>query len=144
MCSNEHLNNYGTNCPLQGRGREKESEDPFPEKVTLPTGKPNHRVTLYAKAAAESLDRGGQPSASGIVGPVGVFVMIGTKKLSTIRKEIEKALASPGEDPIRRLERQITPAKRKGHSTEVMEGLKRFLESPRQRKHRKRVGAKSE
>jgi hypothetical protein len=69
--------------------------------------------------------------------------MIGTKKLSTIREEIEKALASTGEDPIQRLERQIASAKRKGDSTEVMEGLKRFLESPRKGKRRKhRVGAR--
>lgn len=69
--------------------------------------------------------------------------MIGTKKLGTMRKEIEKALASTAEDPIQRLERQIASAKRKGDGTEVMEGLKRFLESPGQRKHRKhRVGAK--
>jgi hypothetical protein len=69
--------------------------------------------------------------------------MIGTKKLSTIRKEIEKALASAGEDPIQRLEREIASAKRKGDRTEVMEGLKRFLESPRKRKHRKyRAGVK--
>jgi hypothetical protein len=62
--------------------------------------------------------------------------MIGTRKLSTIRKEIEQALASGGGDPIRRLERQIASAKRKGDRTDVMEGLKRFLESPRKRKHR--------
>ena len=69
--------------------------------------------------------------------------MIGTKKLSTIRKEIEKALASTGEDPIQRLERQIASAKRKGDSAEVMEGLKRFLEAPPKRTYRKhRVGAK--
>jgi len=70
--------------------------------------------------------------------------MIGTKKLSTIRKQIEKALASTGADPIQRLDRQIASAKRKGDRTEVMEGLKRFLESPRKRKRRKRgVGAKT-
>ena len=63
--------------------------------------------------------------------------MIGTKKLSTIRREIEKALTAPGEDPIQRLERQIASAKRKGETTELLEGLKRFLESPRKRKHRK-------
>ena len=69
--------------------------------------------------------------------------MIGTKKLSTIREEIEKALASTGEDPIQCLDRQIAAAKRKGDGTEVLEGLKRFLESPRKRKQRKhRVGAK--
>lgn len=65
--------------------------------------------------------------------------MIGTKKLSTIRKEIEKALASTCDDPVQHLERQIASAKRKGNHTEVMEGLKRFLESPRKRpstKHR--------
>jgi hypothetical protein len=63
--------------------------------------------------------------------------VIGTKKLSTIRKEIEQALASSGEDAIQQLERLIASAKRKGDSTEVMEGLKRFLESPRRPQHRK-------
>ena len=68
--------------------------------------------------------------------------MIGTKKLSTIREEIETALASDGKDPVRRLERVIASAKGKGDRTEVMGDLKRFLESPRQRKHRRqRVGA---
>jgi hypothetical protein len=69
--------------------------------------------------------------------------MIGTKKLSTIRKQIKKALASKGADPIQRLEQQIRSAQRKGARTEVMEGLKRFLESSRKGKHRKRgAGAK--
>ena len=63
--------------------------------------------------------------------------MIGTKKLSTIRREIEEALASASGDPVQRLERQIASAKRKGDRTEVMEGLKRFLESPRKGKRRK-------
>jgi hypothetical protein len=69
--------------------------------------------------------------------------MIGTKKLSTIRREIEKALAPAGGDPIQRLERQIASARRKGDRTEIMEGLKRFLESPRKGKRRKsRAGAR--
>lgn len=69
--------------------------------------------------------------------------MIGTKKLNTIREEIEKALTSPDENAIQHLERSISSAKRKGDRTEVMEGLKRFLESPRKRKNRKqRVGSK--
>ena len=71
--------------------------------------------------------------------------MIGTKKLSAIRQEIEQALASTDDDPIQRLERQIASAKRKGERTEVMEGLKRFLEPSRKPKRRKhRVGAKSD
>ena len=61
--------------------------------------------------------------------------MIGTKKLSTIREEIEKALASDGNDPIQRLESLIASAKGKGDRTEVMEDLKRFLESPRKRNY---------
>jgi hypothetical protein len=69
--------------------------------------------------------------------------MIGTKKLRTIHEQIEKALASTGEDAIQRLERQITLAKRKGDSTEVMDGMKRFLQAPRKGKRRKRrVGAR--
>jgi hypothetical protein len=57
--------------------------------------------------------------------------VIGTKKLSAIRKQIEEAWTSRSENPIQRLDRQITSAKRKGQRTEVMEGLKRFLESGR-------------
>jgi hypothetical protein len=79
----------------------------------------------------------GLSSASGILGFSGGVVMIGTKKLSTIRKEIELALASSGEDPIQSLERQIATAKNKGVGTEVMEGLKQFLASPQKRKHGK-------
>jgi hypothetical protein len=63
--------------------------------------------------------------------------VIGTRKLSTIRQEIEKAFASTGDDPIRRLERLIASTKRKGDRTDVMEDLRRFLESPRSPKHRK-------
>ncbi len=63
--------------------------------------------------------------------------MIGTKKLVTIRKQIEKAFASPEADPIQRLDRQITSAIGKGDRSEVMAGLKRFLESPQKRKKRK-------
>lgn len=68
--------------------------------------------------------------------------MIGTKKLSTIHKEIEQALASTGADPIHRLERQIASAKRKGDRTEVMEGLKRFLELPRRERRKHRMEAR--
>jgi hypothetical protein len=68
--------------------------------------------------------------------------MIGTKKLSTIREEIEKAWASNGNDPIHRLERLIASAQGKGDRTEVMEDLKRFLESPgQQKRRRRRIGA---
>jgi len=65
--------------------------------------------------------------------------MIGPKKLSTIRRELEESLASDGGDPIERLDRQIAAAKRKGDRTDIMEGLKRFLESPQKGKSRKRV-----
>jgi hypothetical protein len=69
------------------------------------------------------------------------MIMIRTKKFGTIRGEIQEGLASTGEDPIQRLERQIALAKREGAGTEVMEGLKRFLESPPKRKRRKRRAA---
>jgi hypothetical protein len=71
--------------------------------------------------------------------------MIGAKKLSTIRDEVEEAFSSSGADPVQRLEAQIASAKRKGNRTEVLEGLKRFLERSRKRKRRKqRVGARIE
>jgi hypothetical protein len=68
---------------------------------------------------------------------LGGIVMIGSRKLSTIREEIEKALASTGGDPIQRLEQQIASAKHRGEHTDVMEGLKRFLKSRRKQKRRK-------
>ncbi len=68
--------------------------------------------------------------------------MIGVKKLSAIRKQLEKALATKGADPIQRLERQIASAKRKGDRTEVMECLKRFLESSPRKRRKHRVEAK--
>jgi hypothetical protein len=62
--------------------------------------------------------------------PVRDALVIGTTKLRAIREEIEKAFASTGEDPIERLERQISSVQKQGDRTEVLEGLKRFLESP--------------
>ena len=40
--------------------------------------------------------------------------MMGSKKLSTIRQELENALASTGEDPIRWLEERIAAGKSQG------------------------------
>ena len=62
--------------------------------------------------------------------------MIGTRKFRTIRRGIEKALPSSGNDPIQRLERLIASVKGQGNRTEVMEDLKRQLESPARRSHR--------
>ena len=61
--------------------------------------------------------------------------MIGTRKFRTIRRGIEKALPSSGNDPIQRLERLIGCAKGQGDRTEVKEDLKRLLESPARRSH---------
>jgi hypothetical protein len=63
--------------------------------------------------------------------------VIGPKKLSTIRAEIEKAFGATGDDPIRRLEQLIASAKSKGESIDVLQDLKRFLELPRKQKRRK-------
>lgn len=67
--------------------------------------------------------------------------MIGTKKLGAIRNQIENALSTSDADPIRRLEQQIAAGKRKGDRTEVLEGLKRFLESSPKVTLRKRRAA---
>jgi hypothetical protein len=77
------------------------------------------------------------------VGIAGEVAVIGPKKLSTIRKEIQEALAATGEDPIHRLDRQIAATKSKGQRADVMAGLKRFLETPPKRTRRKpRIQAK--
>jgi hypothetical protein len=66
--------------------------------------------------------------------------MIGTTKLSEIRKKLEQAM---GPDPIAELDRQIANAKREGKGTEIMEDLKRFIQRARKATRRKRrTGAK--
>ena len=79
--------------------------------------------------------------------------MIGRKKLSTIREELERAAASIGDDPIRRLEERMTASKHKGAadsgSHEVLQSLRRFLEAtekpsrPRKRTGGTKVGRSS-
>lgn len=60
--------------------------------------------------------------------------MFGTTKLSTIRKQLEDAKAS---------DRQIANAERQVEGTEVMEGLKLFMQRARKEMRRKRrAGAK--
>jgi len=73
--------------------------------------------------------------------------MMGPKKLSIIRQELEQALAATGEDPIAWLETRI--AKSKGRNTtvaertDVLEALRLFLAKPKKRNPRKkRAGSK--
>jgi len=69
--------------------------------------------------------------------------MIGTKKLSTIRQEIRKSLSSGGGDAIQWLEKHIALGKRKGNRTEILQGLKQFLESsPKRKQAKRRLAAK--
>ena len=67
--------------------------------------------------------------------------MMGPKTLRTIREELERALASTGEDPIQWLEVRIAKSKGKtatdSEKTDVLECLWRFLDQPRKRKPRK-------
>ena len=57
--------------------------------------------------------------------------MIGTKKLSMIRKELASALATTQSDPIAWLESRISKGARKesaaGDGSEVLQSLRRFL-----------------
>jgi hypothetical protein len=81
-----------------------------------------------------------RPSTSKSLETAGGFAMIGTKKLSDIRKEI---LMSLGQDPIVRLEKIIAKAKRAGERTELTEGLKRFLvRVPKPARRKRRTSAK--
>ena len=59
--------------------------------------------------------------------------MIGSQKLSSIRKELRRALEATGEDPIQWLEERMT-AKRmsvQAEGSEILESLQRFLKSPK-------------
>ena len=73
--------------------------------------------------------------------------MIGPKKLSTIRQELERALKATGGDPIRWLERRMAAPRRQGGAasgeSEVLHSLRRFLETTCKKRPRKlRVGTK--
>lgn len=61
--------------------------------------------------------------------------MIGPKKLSTIRQELQRALTATGDDPIRWLEERMTVPERQGSvaagESEVLNSLRRFLDRKR-------------
>jgi hypothetical protein len=73
--------------------------------------------------------------------------VIGPKKLSTIRQELQRALAASGEDPIRWLEGRMTGPEHQGSAasgeSEILRSLRRFLEAPGRGKRRnQRAGAR--
>ena len=72
--------------------------------------------------------------------------MIGPKKLSTIRQELDEALAATGDDPIRWLEDRMTnPEGQKGAlgESEVLHSLRHFLSATGSAKRpKRRVGTK--
>jgi hypothetical protein len=69
--------------------------------------------------------------------------MMGNRKLSTIRNDLRKAMASEGSDPIVWLEQQIAKAKREGRDDEVLESLKRVLdETPKKARRRRSIRSK--
>jgi len=72
--------------------------------------------------------------------------VIGPKKLSAIRQELNRALTATGDDPIRWLEERMTAPIRRDSpaSSEVLGSLRRFLETTgREKGQRRRVGIKS-
>ncbi len=70
--------------------------------------------------------------------------MMGQKKLSEIRKELQEALSSDGaDDPIRWLEERITASEReRPEKSEVLRSLKRILETKPAKQNRRRIRAK--
>jgi hypothetical protein len=54
--------------------------------------------------------------------------MMGPKKLRTIRQELDQALASTGQDPIRWLEKRMTAAEQATRPSEVLHSLRRLLD----------------
>jgi hypothetical protein len=101
------------------------------------------RVVLLAKAAAELQDRGQSAEDATrqlqqLCDLLGALLWSEPRKLRTIRQEIERALATSSADPIPSQERLLASAERKRDSTEVLQGLKRFLSSSAKPKHRRR------
>ncbi len=73
--------------------------------------------------------------------------MIGSKKFSTIRQELQRALTATGSDPIRWLEERMTAPERQKSAasgeSEILHSLRRVLEGRVKKKRQKqRVGTK--
>jgi hypothetical protein len=64
--------------------------------------------------------------------------VIGSKKLGTIRRELETALAATGADPIRWLEERMQEGKSGPNGNEVLQSLRRVLEARGRGQRRKR------
>jgi len=65
--------------------------------------------------------------------------MMGPKKLSTIRRELTQALSRTGSDPIQWLEKRIRASEAAGNpAPEVLQSLRRLLETPKKPRRRKR------
>lgn len=91
--------------------------------------------------------RGGGSEAARTVGLAGGPLVIGPKKLGTIREDLQRALSAAGDDPLRWLEERMAAPGRHGAApmgeSEVLHSLRRFLEAPgRSNRPRKRVGTK--
>jgi hypothetical protein len=67
--------------------------------------------------------------------------MIGPKKLSAIRQELESALTATGDDPIRWLEVRMTAPECQGSAAsegrDVLQSLRRVLEATGREKRRR-------
>jgi hypothetical protein len=75
-------------------------------------------------------------------GTIGGSLVIGPKKLSTVREELHRALAAASDDPIHWLEERMTSVELQGSAvsrgTDILDSLRRFIEAKRPRKSRKR------
>lgn len=76
------------------------------------------------------------------MGIVGGTDVIGRKKLSTIRQELERALIATGDDPIEWLERRMAAPERQGTlatgESTILHSLRRVLERRVSKKRKKR------
>jgi hypothetical protein len=71
----------------------------------------------------------------------------GPKKLSEIREELRRALTRPGGDPVQWLDDRIRSLQSAGNpsagATDVLDALRRVLETPaKSKRRRKRAGVK--
>jgi hypothetical protein len=70
--------------------------------------------------------------------------MIGPKKLSAIRQELQRALTATGDDPIRWLEERMSSPETESSAvsgeSEILQSLRRILETTGKAKRRKQRG----
>jgi hypothetical protein len=69
--------------------------------------------------------------------------MMGNKKRSALRRELQTAIKATGQDPIAWLEERTAEAKLRGEGADILQSLQRVLKDGGKRKGKRRQRARN-